>query len=139
MGDKDATGILRALLPVTSTIVTTAASTPRAHAGEELAVRVRALDPMREVIVEPAPGAALDRALEHAATVCVAGSIFLAGAVRDLLRRACYPAVIRVISAISRVCTRTGSGDSPARLRSAQTSPQAPPAAPASPDDSSTG
>jgi len=86
MKDKDATGILEALLPVTSTVVATAATTRRAMPAEELAEHVRALAPAREIHVEPLPGAALDRALSHGRTVCVAGSIFLAGAVRDVLR-----------------------------------------------------
>lgn len=86
MQDKDATGILEELLPVTSVVIVTAAPTRRAMPAEELAERVRTLAPARPIYVEPIPGNALDRAFAHASTVCVAGSIFLAGAVRDVLR-----------------------------------------------------
>ena len=44
MRDKDADGILRELLPVTSSVIATAASTPRAMPANELAARVTALD-----------------------------------------------------------------------------------------------
>lgn len=86
MRDKDATGILEELLPVTSAVIATAAPTRRAMPAEELAEQIRALAPTRQIDIEPVPGAALDRAFAHASTVCVAGSIFLAGAVRDVLR-----------------------------------------------------
>ena len=39
------------------------------------------------MVTEPDPEQAIDRALRTADTVCVAGSIFLVGAVRDSLRR----------------------------------------------------
>jgi dihydrofolate synthase/folylpolyglutamate synthase len=86
MRDKDAVGILEALLPVTSAIIATAAPTRRAMPADELADRVRLLDPSRLVEVVPAPADALDHAFSHGRIVCVAGSIFLAGAVRDVLR-----------------------------------------------------
>jgi dihydrofolate synthase / folylpolyglutamate synthase len=92
MRDKDVDGVLRVLLPVTRTIVVTAPATPRAETPEALAERIRALDPNREVIVEPEPAKAVARALTGAPLVCVAGSIFLAGAVREALRgRAILP------------------------------------------------
>jgi dihydrofolate synthase/folylpolyglutamate synthase len=85
MRDKDVSGILEFLLPVTSAVIVTAAPSRRAMPADELAARVRQIDPDRDVIVEPNVGAALDRALERAPMACVAGSIFLAGAVRDVL------------------------------------------------------
>ena len=92
MRDKDVDGLLRVLLPVTRTIVVTAPATARAETPAALADRVRALDPGREVIIEPDPGLAVARALTGAPLVCVAGSIFLAGAVREALRgRAILP------------------------------------------------
>jgi dihydrofolate synthase/folylpolyglutamate synthase len=87
MRDKDVTSIARALLPVTSTIVATGAPTPRAMPPDELASAVRALDSSRSVLVEPDPDAAVELAFRYSPFVCVAGSIFLAGAVRDALRR----------------------------------------------------
>lgn len=92
MRDKDVDGVLRLLLPVTRTIVVTAPAMARADTPDALAARVRALDPGREVIVEPNPSSAVARALTGAPLVCVAGSIFLAGAVREALRgRAILP------------------------------------------------
>jgi len=87
MRDKDVESIAGALLPATSTIVATAAPTPRAMPPDELASAVRALDPSRSVLVEHDPEVAVERAFQHGSFVCVAGSIFLAGAVRDALRR----------------------------------------------------
>jgi dihydrofolate synthase/folylpolyglutamate synthase len=90
MRDKDVDLILRALLPVASSIVVTAASTPRALPAAELAARVSAvalelgLD-VPPPIVEPDPEEALSAALSRSHGVCVAGSIFLVGAVRELL------------------------------------------------------
>ena len=42
--------------------------------------------PSRTVHAEPLAWTAIERALTEARTVCVAGSIFLAGAVRDALK-----------------------------------------------------
>jgi dihydrofolate synthase / folylpolyglutamate synthase len=94
MRDKDIDGIFAALLPVTSSIVTTAADTSRAMPARELADRIRSLrvrDPQSSdsstVRAEEDPIIAVTEALSHADTVCVAGSIFLAGAVRDAIKR----------------------------------------------------
>ncbi len=87
MKDKDVDGILAALLPVTSGIIATQAVTARALPAEDLARRVAALDPARQVRVVRDAARAVDLALDEAETVCVAGSIFLAGAVRDGLKR----------------------------------------------------
>jgi len=88
MRDKDADGILRELLPVTSSVIATAASTPRAMPADELAARVTALDAVRSVIASADAADAIDMALSTTRTVCVAGSIFLAGEVGErLLRR----------------------------------------------------
>ena len=85
MRDKDADAILRELLSVTSSVITTAASTARAMPAGDLASRVRAVDATRTVVAIDDPGAAIDTATAANATVCVAGSIFLAGAVRERL------------------------------------------------------
>ncbi len=87
MRDKDADAILRELLPVTSAVITTAADTPRAMPADELAARVSAIDRGRAVRVSSSVPTAVETALEHSRTVCVAGSILLVGAVRDALKR----------------------------------------------------
>jgi dihydrofolate synthase/folylpolyglutamate synthase len=92
MRDKDIDGVLRALLPVTRAVVVTAPSIARAEAPAVLAERIRALDPLRDVSVEADPAEAVARALTGTRLACVAGSIFLAGAVREALRgRAILP------------------------------------------------
>jgi dihydrofolate synthase / folylpolyglutamate synthase len=92
MHDKDIDGILRALLPVVGPIVVTRPETHRAESPATLAARVHALDQRRAVHVEDDPLEAVNFALALASTICVAGSIFLAGAVRDgLQRRAILP------------------------------------------------
>jgi dihydrofolate synthase / folylpolyglutamate synthase len=83
MRDKDADAILRELLPVTSSVVATAADTPRAMPAAELASRVRVIDAAKPVVVHADVAGAVDAALAGSGTVCVAGSIFLAGAVRE--------------------------------------------------------
>ncbi len=87
MRDKDADAILRELLPVTSSVIATAADTRRAMPADELASRVIALDPAKAVRAYGDVLTAIDAALDDSRTVCVAGSIFLAGAVRDALER----------------------------------------------------
>jgi dihydrofolate synthase/folylpolyglutamate synthase len=87
MRDKAAADILSALLPVTSRVIVTAAPTPRAMPAPQLAEHVAALAPDRQVDIVSDPDAAIERALQLADTVCVAGSVFLAGAVRPGLKR----------------------------------------------------
>jgi dihydrofolate synthase/folylpolyglutamate synthase len=87
MRDKDIEGILAALLPVVSSVVATAAPTPRAIPARDLAARFSAMSGLMPVRVEPDPSSAVEQALASSTTVCVAGSIFVVGAVRDALRR----------------------------------------------------
>jgi len=91
MRDKDIDDILQALLPVTSDVIVTLAPSPRATAVGELAQRVArigaAAGHVRSITSIADPAAAVEAALAQADSVCVAGSIFLAGAVRDGLRR----------------------------------------------------
>jgi len=87
MRDKDADAIVGELLPVTSSVIATAADTPRALPANDLAARIRAMDAARSVIVCPDMADALRRAWDTSPTVCVAGSIFLVGAVRDRVLR----------------------------------------------------
>ncbi len=97
MRDKDVDLILRALLPVAASVVVTAAATPRALPASDLAARVSALAQELGLshpapMVVPDPRAAVSAALSISNDVCVAGSIFLVGAVRDhLAARAILP------------------------------------------------
>jgi dihydrofolate synthase/folylpolyglutamate synthase len=86
MRDKRVSDILDPLLPVVSSITATAANTPRALPARDLAARMAAHG-ATGVRVEPDPAAAVEQALANARSVCVTGSIFLIGAVRDRLRR----------------------------------------------------
>ena len=87
MRDKDIEGILAALLPIVSSVVATAAPTSRAIPARDLAARIAAMGARVPVRVEPDPTSAVEQALAASSTVCVAGSIFVVGAVRDALRR----------------------------------------------------
>ena len=87
MRDKDVECIIGALLPVVSSVVATAADTARAIPVRELAARIAATRPSVPVRAEPDPPRAVEQALSSSGTVCVAGSIFVVGAVRDGLRR----------------------------------------------------
>ena len=86
MRDKDADAILRELLPVVSSVIATAADTPRAIPANDLAARVKAIDAERSVVAYADAAAAVDAAVATSRSVCVAGSIFLAGEVREHLR-----------------------------------------------------
>jgi dihydrofolate synthase/folylpolyglutamate synthase len=87
MRDKDVEGIVAALLPLVSSVVATAAPTPRAIPARDLGSRISAMGTPVPVRTDPDPAAAVEQALATSRTVCVAGSIFLVGAVRDALRR----------------------------------------------------
>ena len=86
MRDKDADGILSALLPVTSTVLATTARSSRAFSPDELARRVLEIDPARHVRTNADPLSAIDEALREADVVCVTGSLILAGSVRQGLK-----------------------------------------------------
>jgi dihydrofolate synthase / folylpolyglutamate synthase len=94
MRDKDVHDILSPLLPLTSAVVATSAPTPRALPADELAARVRAAADRLglanlPVHVDADPMQAVERAFTSADLVCVAGSIFLVGPLRErLLSRA---------------------------------------------------
>lgn len=85
MRDKDVDAIVGPLLPVTSTIVATAAPTPRAMPAHQLADHLRHLGAVSVRVCED-PADAVMIAIATDPTICVAGSIFLAGAVRDALK-----------------------------------------------------
>jgi dihydrofolate synthase/folylpolyglutamate synthase len=86
MRDKNVQDILGTLLPHVSSVIATAAPTPRAIPADDLARHLRAAG-ATDVRAEPDAERAIDLALTEAPVVLVAGSIFLAGAVRDGLKR----------------------------------------------------
>jgi dihydrofolate synthase/folylpolyglutamate synthase len=86
MRDKNVQEIVGTLLPHVSSVIATAAPTPRAIPADDLARHLRAAG-ATDVSAEPDAARAIELALERAPLVCVAGSIFLAGAVRDGLKR----------------------------------------------------
>jgi dihydrofolate synthase/folylpolyglutamate synthase len=86
MRDKNVQDIIGTLLPHVSSVIATAAPTPRAIPADDLARHLRAAG-ATDVRTESDAERAIDLALTHAPLVLVAGSIFLAGAVRDGLRR----------------------------------------------------
>ena len=87
MHDKDVEGIIGALLPFVSSVVTTAADTARAIPAEALAARIITTGPSIPVRAEPSPLHAIEDAFASRDTVCVAGSLLVVGAVRDALRQ----------------------------------------------------
>jgi dihydrofolate synthase/folylpolyglutamate synthase len=86
MRDKNVADIAHTLLPAVSSVIATAAPTPRAIPAVDLARHLRAAG-AQDVRSEPDPILAIEKAFDAAETICVAGSIFLAGAVRDALRQ----------------------------------------------------
>ncbi len=87
MGDKAVEEIIGALAPSASQIVTTAAPSPRALSPDALAAICRRVAPHVPVSVEPDTARALTTAAAHGAPVVVAGSLYLAGHVRQALTR----------------------------------------------------
>jgi dihydrofolate synthase/folylpolyglutamate synthase len=86
MADKDARGMLEALATVTERIICTTTASPRAAPAPALAgIASSVLGDQRVEIVED-PAAALERACALSARVVVAGSIFLIGPLRGILR-----------------------------------------------------
>jgi dihydrofolate synthase / folylpolyglutamate synthase len=84
MKDKDVTGMLAALAPVVRTIVCTTAPTDRAETAARLASLAGKHN--AQALVEPDPETAVERARALSPRVIVAGSIFLIGALRGILR-----------------------------------------------------
>jgi dihydrofolate synthase/folylpolyglutamate synthase len=84
MKDKDLAGMLSELAPVVASIVCTTAPTPRAEPAARLGELARAAG--AAVHVEEDPAAAIAAARARSRRVIVAGSIFLIGALRGILR-----------------------------------------------------
>ena len=86
MADKDASGMLGALMPVVGEIVCTTAPSPRAATAAALAALARAMAPGRHVETVEDPEGALARACALSTRVVAAGSMFLIGPLRGILR-----------------------------------------------------
>jgi dihydrofolate synthase / folylpolyglutamate synthase len=87
MRDKDVTGMLSALLPLADTLVCTTPASPRAMPAVELATRAAALPSApRHVITIDEPAAAMASVCRAGARVVAAGSVFLIGPLRGILR-----------------------------------------------------
>lgn len=87
MRDKDVEGIIGALLPVVSSVVAATADVARAIPARELSARIAATGPLVPVRAEPDPLTAVEQALTNSDCVCVAGSLFVVGEVREGLKR----------------------------------------------------
>ena len=87
MRDKDVGGMLAALLPLSSALVVTTPASPRAMPGEQIGALAVAM-PARPRIIEVVddPREALGRACELGHRVVAAGSMFLIGPLRGILR-----------------------------------------------------
>jgi dihydrofolate synthase/folylpolyglutamate synthase len=84
MRDKDASSILRVLLPEIEALVVTRAANLRSADPDDLARVARELAPSIPIIIAPSIDQALDVASQRASRMVVAGSIFLLG---DVMRR----------------------------------------------------
>jgi len=79
MRDKDADGMLRALLPAVIRVVFTHASNTRSADPRALAELARKIRPEIESTIAPSPASALVDAWRSSPRIVVAGSIFLLG------------------------------------------------------------
>ena len=86
MRDKHVAAIVDPLLPLVSSIIATAADTPRALPARELATRIAARG-ASSVRWNQTRRRRSSKRSRSTRSVCVTGSIFLIGAVRDRLRR----------------------------------------------------
>jgi len=91
MRDKDATGMLTALLPETDGLILTRASSARSAHPADLAAGARKLFPSASMRVEPSVSEALKIAWEVSPRIVVAGSIFLLGDTLTALGLPTYP------------------------------------------------
>ena len=86
MRDKDAAGMIEALAPVCDALVCATAPSERAAPAVELAAIARRVDPRLTVEAVDDPAGALARACALRPRVVAAGSIFLIGPLRGILR-----------------------------------------------------
>jgi dihydrofolate synthase/folylpolyglutamate synthase len=85
LADKDAAGIIEALVPLFSHVAVTRSSSPRAIGERELASLVAGVGG-RQPVVYPSVSAAIDALTVQGAAVVATGSITLAGEVKALLQ-----------------------------------------------------
>lgn len=86
MRDKDLAGMLGHLLPLSRRVICTTATGKRAATAPEIAEIARSLEMAAGVEAIDDPARALDAACSAGGPVVVAGSIFLTGPLRDILR-----------------------------------------------------
>ena len=86
MRDKQVDAIVAALAPVCSLLVCTTARSPRAMAAAQIAETARRVAPAAAIEAVADPVAALERACRLRPRVVAAGSIFLVGPLRGILR-----------------------------------------------------
>jgi dihydrofolate synthase/folylpolyglutamate synthase len=86
MRDKAVVEMLEALSPACAALICTSASSPRAMAAESLAALAAVPGATWSVTTVPDPAGAIERAVREFPRVVVAGSIFLTGPVRGILR-----------------------------------------------------
>jgi dihydrofolate synthase/folylpolyglutamate synthase len=84
LADKDAAGIIQALVPLFAKVAVTQSASPRAIAALELARMVTELEGRRPVVF-PSVAAALDALVAQGAAVVATGSITIAGEVKASL------------------------------------------------------
>ncbi len=85
MADKDIDGMLRELIPCASAFICTAPKSPRAATPAHLAGRLAATAPLTPVVTAPTPALALTAASYFGQPIVVAGSLYLAGEIREIL------------------------------------------------------
>ena len=86
MSDKDVRGMLRTLLPACTRVVFTTPPTPRALPAADVLTLASVIDGLPPASVVPDPAAAIADAAASGGRVVVAGSLFLIGALRGILR-----------------------------------------------------
>jgi len=83
--DKDIEGMLRALIPHATHIVVTSPPSPRAASPSAITTIIATLRPDLPVHIEPDPSSAISCAFQYGPAICVAGSIYLLGAILPLI------------------------------------------------------
>jgi dihydrofolate synthase / folylpolyglutamate synthase len=86
MRDKDVAGMLAELAASVSAIICTTAASPRAETAEQIAGAASAISGHPPVYIEPDPARAVKAAAALSQRVVIAGSIFLIGPLRGILR-----------------------------------------------------
>jgi dihydrofolate synthase / folylpolyglutamate synthase len=87
MADKDVAGMLAPLLPLCGRLICVTPPSPRAMPAEQIAhVAGAAASRVPQVVIAADPADALRKAATAPAPIVIAGSIFLVGPVRDILR-----------------------------------------------------